>query len=66
LVAWSRSLLSRDSDLDHDGYVEVQDIKITNIFIDNGTGVEKQLQYSQLSKRVQKEINAALDVLVLE
>jgi hypothetical protein len=58
-----------DSDYDFYGYTEVQNIKIINIFTEdeNGEiGETIEVQFSQLSKQVQKEINAALDVLVLE
>jgi len=58
-----------DSDYDFYGYTEVQNIKIINIFTEdeNGEiGETIEVQYSQLSKQVQKEIDTALDVLVLE
>ena len=55
-----------DSDYDYYGYTEVLDIKIINIFTEDESGVETEVQFSQLSKQVQKEINTALDVLVLE
>lgn len=58
-----------DSDYDFHGYTEVQNINIINIFTEdeNGEiGETIEVQFSQLSKQVQKEIEAALDVLVLE
>jgi len=58
-----------DSDYDFYGYTEVRDINIINIFTEdeNGEiGETIEVQFSQLSKQVQKEIEAALDVLVLE
>jgi hypothetical protein len=58
-----------DSDYDYYGYTEIRDIKIINIFTEdeNGEiGETIEVQYSQLSKQVQKEIDTALDVLVLQ
>ena len=58
-----------DSDLDHLGYTEVENIKIMNIFTEyekGEIGETIEVEFSQLSSEVQKEIEAALDVLVLE
>jgi len=58
-----------DSDYDFYGYTEVQNIKIINIFTEDengGIGETIEVQFSQLSKQLQKEIDAALDVLVLQ
>jgi hypothetical protein len=57
------------SDYDFYGYTEVQNINIINIFTEdeNGEiGETIEVQFSQLSKQVQKEIDTALDVLVLQ
>ena len=55
-----------DSDYDFFGYTEVNNIKITNIFTEDENGIETEVEFSQLSKQLQKEIDAALDVLVLQ
>jgi len=57
---------SWSSDYDYYGWTEVQNVKITNIFTEDENGIENEVQFSQLSKQLQKEIDAALDVLVLQ
>lgn len=57
---------SWSSDYDYHGWTEVQDIKITNILTEDENGIETEVEYKQLTKQLQKEIDAALDVLVLQ
>lgn len=51
-----------DSEIDYYGYTEIQDVKITNIFVEDENGNEIELEYSKLSSELQKEITTALDV----
>jgi len=55
-----------DSDYDYYGYTEVVRVRIINILTEDENGIETDVEFSQLSKQVQKEIDAALDVLALQ
>lgn len=55
-----------DSDLDFEGYTEILDIKVLKVYSEDENGNENEVEFKLLSEEVQKEINAALDVLILE
>ena len=55
-----------DSDQDFYGYTEIIDTDIVKIYTEDENQVVIEVEYNQLSDAVQKEINAALDVLIME
>lgn len=55
-----------DSDQDFYGYTEVIDTDIVKIYTEDENQSVIEVEYTELSEEVQKEINAALDVLILE
>lgn len=57
---------SIDSDLDYEGYIEVNDLDVVKIYTENENQGVIEVEYNKLSDSAQKEINAALDVLIME
>lgn len=55
-----------DSDLDYEGYIEVNGLDIVKIYTEDENQGVFEVEFSQLSDTVQKEINAALDVLIMQ
>lgn len=55
-----------DSSDDYYGYSEITNVDITKISTEDDKGDVIDVQFTELSEEVQKEINATLDVLITE